>query len=121
MLNLQTIDRRNKSALIESNVISLFGRLKLNTSSHIVNRIPDQSYKYREFIEHQTKEQCTRLRNNFNLFSTESSRFYYFHTLKRTLHKMKDLVNGTHLIENGNNLIADQKNTYSNGVSNGDR
>lgn len=34
---------------------------------------------------------------------------------------MKDLVNGTNLIENGNNLIADQKNAYSNGVSNGDR
>lgn len=79
-----------------------------------MNRIENHSSKYTAFIEHQTKEQCKRL-------VTEKYQVSNFFTLKQTIHKMKDLVNGSILNENCNDLIVDQKNGYSNGVSNGDR
>lgn len=41
--------------------------------------------------------------------------------LSQTINKMKDLVNGINLSENGNNLNAEQKKGIHNGVCNGDR
>lgn len=124
MLNSQQmIDRRIKRALVETQIISLIGRLPIDTSLHTVNCFQKQSYSYNELSTfNQTKvKQYKQLGNELNLNRINASLISNFDNFKTIFNNMKDLVNGNNLIENGNHLIVEQKKEFSNGVCNGDR
>lgn len=127
----QPIDRRIKSAIVDTHVISLLRRLTLYTSTlQIVDHIKLQSSfaHYCELItNYKSKEKCKHFIYNLNRIPiTCATATRNYSILKNSVHKtptpykMKDLVNGNTMIEN-DGLIVDQKSAYHNGVSNGDR
>lgn len=91
------------------NVISRFDRLLLYTAPQLVEQYQNQS----NFIE-------TRIREKIRIEQYKDFLRKFAPNIQ--LHsKMKDYVNGKKLNENDNDLILDQKHTYSNGISNGHR
>lgn len=111
-------EQRIKSAHIEANVISIFERVPLSTSLPIVCRIPGQPNNNKQSKRY--KQLNRKFSTQFNLFPPEASLVYNFRAFKRTISKMKDIVNGNTLIDNGK-LISKQNHVYTNGVTNEDR
>lgn len=120
-------DQRIKGTTSEPNIISQFYRLPL---TDIIPQLPEQIQIQSKFRRTQTKERThieqdkgilSEIVSNFELFSTGNSRRFFYCCTKNLLIdiKMKDCVNGKNLLENGNNLILNGK--QSNGISNGYR